>query len=41
MRILEGEKVTKHFGGLAAVHQVDFDINQGEVVGTDWSKRGR
>jgi branched-chain amino acid transport system ATP-binding protein len=33
MRILEGEKVTKHFGGLAAVHQVDFDINQGEVVG--------
>jgi branched-chain amino acid transport system ATP-binding protein len=33
MRILEGEKVTKHFGGLAAVHRVDFDINQGEVVG--------
>lgn len=33
MRILEGEKVTKHFGGLAAVHRVDFDISQGEVVG--------
>jgi branched-chain amino acid transport system ATP-binding protein len=33
MRILEGEEVTKHFGGLAAVNQVDFDINQGEVVG--------
>jgi branched-chain amino acid transport system ATP-binding protein len=33
MRILEGEKITKHFGGLAAVHQVDFDIHQGEVVG--------
>jgi branched-chain amino acid transport system ATP-binding protein len=33
MRILEGEKITKHFGGLAAVHRVDFDINQGEVVG--------
>jgi len=33
MRILEGEKVTKHFGGLAAVHGVDFDIDQGEVVG--------
>jgi branched-chain amino acid transport system ATP-binding protein len=33
MRILEGEKVTKHFGGLAAVHEVDFDIHQGEVVG--------
>jgi branched-chain amino acid transport system ATP-binding protein len=33
MRILEGERVTKHFGGLAAVHRVDFHINQGEVVG--------
>jgi branched-chain amino acid transport system ATP-binding protein len=33
MRILEGKGVTKHFGGLAAVHQVDFDIHQGEVVG--------
>jgi branched-chain amino acid transport system ATP-binding protein len=33
MRILEGEKITKHFGGLAAVHQVDFYIHQGEVVG--------
>jgi branched-chain amino acid transport system ATP-binding protein len=33
MRILEGERVTKHFGGLTAVHNVDFDINQGEIVG--------
>ena len=33
MGILEGEEVTKHFGGLAAVHDVDLDINQGEVVG--------
>lgn len=33
MGILEGEKVTKHFGGLAAVHNVDFGIDQGEVVG--------
>jgi branched-chain amino acid transport system ATP-binding protein len=33
MRILEGEKVTKTFGGLTAVHNVDFDINQGEIVG--------
>jgi branched-chain amino acid transport system ATP-binding protein len=33
MRILEGEKVTKHFGGLAAVNRVNFDINEGEVVG--------
>jgi branched-chain amino acid transport system ATP-binding protein len=33
MGILEGEEVTKHFGGLAAVHDVSFDIKQGEVVG--------
>ncbi len=33
MRILEGKKVTKYFGGLAAVHNVDFEIDQGEVVG--------
>jgi branched-chain amino acid transport system ATP-binding protein len=33
MRMLEGKKVMKHFGGLAAVHNVDFGINQGEVVG--------
>jgi branched-chain amino acid transport system ATP-binding protein len=33
MRILEGEKVTKHFGGLAAVNWVDFHVQQGEVVG--------
>lgn len=33
MPILEGKKVTKHFGGLAAVHQVDFELHQGEVLG--------
>jgi branched-chain amino acid transport system ATP-binding protein len=33
MRILEGKSVTKYFGGLAAVHNVDFDIKQGEIVG--------
>jgi branched-chain amino acid transport system ATP-binding protein len=33
MRILEGERVAKYFGGLAAVYNVDFDINQGEIVG--------
>jgi branched-chain amino acid transport system ATP-binding protein len=33
MPILEGEGVTKHFGGLAAVSHVDFNVNQGEVVG--------
>jgi branched-chain amino acid transport system ATP-binding protein len=31
--ILEGEGVTKHFGGLAALSSVDFTVNQGEVVG--------
>ncbi len=33
MRILDGEKVTKHFGGLSALNQVDFEVRQGEVVG--------
>jgi len=33
MGILEGEKVTKFFGGLAAVFDVDFDIDEGEIVG--------
>jgi branched-chain amino acid transport system ATP-binding protein len=33
MPILEGEGVTKYFGGLAAVSQVDFNVDQGEVVG--------
>jgi len=33
MLMLEGKKVMKHFGGLVAVHNVDFGINQGEVVG--------
>ncbi|MFC2050518.1 ABC transporter ATP-binding protein [Chloroflexota bacterium] len=33
MPILEGEKVTKYFGGLHAVSNVDFHIEQGEIVG--------
>jgi branched-chain amino acid transport system ATP-binding protein len=33
MRICEGEGVTKHFGGLAAVVNIDFHIDQGEIVG--------
>jgi len=33
MPILEGEGVTKYFGGLAAVSNVDFHVDQGEVVG--------
>jgi branched-chain amino acid transport system ATP-binding protein len=33
MRILEGEGVTKYFGGLTAVDNVDFGIDEGEIVG--------
>jgi len=33
MPILEGEGVTKYFGGLAAVSNVDFHVDQGEIVG--------
>jgi branched-chain amino acid transport system ATP-binding protein len=31
--ILELRQVSKHFGGLAAVDQVDFDVEQGEIMG--------
>lgn len=31
--MLQGEGVTKYFGGLAAVSHVDFCVDQGEVVG--------
>ncbi|OGO42901.1 MAG: ABC transporter ATP-binding protein [Chloroflexi bacterium RBG_16_58_8] len=33
MHILEGENVTRYFGGLAAISDVDFYVDQGEVVG--------
>ncbi len=33
MHVLEGEGVTKYFGGLAAVSDVNFHIDEGEVVG--------
>ena len=33
MHLLEGEGVTKHFGGLAAVSDVDFYVDQGEILG--------
>jgi branched-chain amino acid transport system ATP-binding protein len=33
MRILEGEGVTKYFGGLAAIANIDFHVDQGEIVG--------
>lgn len=33
MRILEGVELKKYFGGLAAISNVDFHIDQGEIVG--------
>jgi len=33
MRILEGEDVTRYFGGLAAVSKIDFHVDQGEILG--------
>jgi branched-chain amino acid transport system ATP-binding protein len=33
MPILEGEGVTKYFGGLAAVSHVDFGVDQDKIVG--------
>jgi len=33
MPMLEGQDVTKYFGGLAAVSHVDFHVEQGEIVG--------
>jgi len=33
MPILQGEGVTKYFGGLAAVSHVDFHVDQGEIAG--------
>ena len=33
MPILEGKGVTKYFGGLAAVSDVDFSVEQGEALG--------
>lgn len=33
MHLLEGKNVTKYFGGLAAVNNVDFYVDQGEIVG--------
>ncbi|MEJ2067841.1 MAG: ABC transporter ATP-binding protein [Deltaproteobacteria bacterium] len=33
MPILEGERVTRYFGGLAALLDVDFYVQEGEVLG--------
>jgi branched-chain amino acid transport system ATP-binding protein len=33
MTLLEVRGLTKYFGGLAAVSELDFDVNQGEILG--------
>lgn len=33
MKLLEGTDITKHFGGLAALHKVSFEVYEGEIVG--------
>lgn len=33
MRLLEGEAVTKYFGGITALRNVSFHIDEGEIVG--------
>lgn len=33
MHLLEGEGVTRYFGGLAAIADVDFFVNEGEILG--------
>jgi len=33
IRVLEGSKVTKFFGGLAAIKDVDFYVRKGEILG--------
>ena len=33
MPILEGKGVTKYFGGLAAVSNLDFTVEQDEILG--------
>lgn len=33
MALLEGKNLSRHFGGLPAVDQVDFNIEKGEILG--------
>ena len=33
MALLEGRRLSKQFGGLPAVDQVDFNIEKGEILG--------
>lgn len=33
MALIEMRKLSKHFGGLTAINQLDMEVNQGEIVG--------
>jgi len=33
MHLLEGQEVSKHFGGIAALSNVSFHVDEGEIVG--------
>lgn len=33
MHLLEGEKITKNFGGLTAVSEINFHVDKGEILG--------
>jgi branched-chain amino acid transport system ATP-binding protein len=33
MKLLEGIEITKHFGGLVSLQNVDFNVRDGEIVG--------
>ena len=39
--ILQARKVTKRFGGLVAVHEVDLDVGEAEIVGLSSGPTGR
>ncbi len=38
--LLEGRNVSKRFGGLLAVSDVSFTLNEGEILGPDRAERG-
>ena len=33
--VLKGTRVTKRFGGIVALSEVDFELRQGSIVGLD------
>lgn len=33
MPLLQGEKVSKYFGGIAALFELDFEVREGEILG--------